>query len=492
MQESDNTLKGSTLDGMLGALPGKAYRALGGAFATAFYITLKNLQLYTSNNVNVRQSLGQLMSNGLALMEEANEIRLSAARNYLFVNDVRLRGGRGGFQNYELLYGEMTRRNIGAITVHQGVQESEMEQLLLCLNKTPADGSVDGTYVQELLDRIGITTIEVEAFVDGDIDVDLTALAEEARRASINAYFRALFLMRDVHQDMREEKKLNIRILKRVVQNMVDIVAADDYTLLALTRVKNHISYLVNHAVNVSVLSIWLGHELGLGKVAQEQLGLSALFADIGMARMPIEISEGSGRLSDQEWKEVRRHPLEGAKILLRSGRISEVTIRSMLVAFQHHAGSAYPQLVDLDHTDIFSRICTITDAYDAMTTPRPFRTKPLSPEEALSTLAEDKTDSYDSLLVKLFVNTIGIYPVGTLVKLSTGELGVVHRPSFEEGLINRPLVSLMADAGGEPVENAILDVAERGTSGDFLRSIVATYDSMELEMEITDFLAVL
>ncbi|MCZ6603102.1 MAG: hypothetical protein O6952_08850, partial [Planctomycetota bacterium] len=398
----------SSLDGMLGAMEGRAYRALGGAFATSFYITFKNLQLYSANNINVRQTLGQVMANTVALLEESDDLRLSAARNYLFVNDVRLRSGRGGFQNFGLLYTEMIRRGVGAIVLHHGIIEEEIENLLMIMNEAPNGEEADGSYIQDRVQELGISTIDVETYVDGEMEVDLEDIAEEARRASINAYFRAIFLMRDIYKEVREDKKLNVRILKRVVQNMVDIVAAGDYTLMALTRVKNYVSYLVNHAVNVCVLSIWLGNELGLGKVAQEQLGLSSLFADIGMACIPEEIAEGKEKLSDEEWAQVRRHPLIGSRILLRSGRISEVTIRSMLVAFQHHTHADYPELVPLDRTDIFSRIVTITDAFDAMTTPRPFRQTPMSPEEALNSLSDDEGGRYDPLLIKLFVNTIG------------------------------------------------------------------------------------
>jgi hypothetical protein len=114
-----------------------------------------------------------------------------------------------------------------------------------------------------------------------------------------------------------------------------------------------------------------------------------------------------------------------------------------------------------------------------------------MRPEEALNALLEDEGGHYDPLLTKLFVNTIGIYPVGTVVKLSTGELAVVHRPPVDPALVNRPFVSILADAQGNPTDGLLVDVAERGPGG-FKRSIVATYDNSELDMEITDFLAVI
>ena len=492
MEEQDKAFKGKAIEDVLGSVPVKKIRKVGGGLATAFYIGLKNLQLYDTNNVNVRTALTQFMEHAAQLFEDDAQVRMSAARNYLFINDVRLRGGRGGFQNYELLYYELTRRGIGAIIFSNAITEEEVERSLVIINQAAVDSAPDPSAIEQRLQATGIRTVEIEPIAEGELEIDLTSLAEEARKAAISAYFRTLYSTRDLFQEIKEGRKYHTRILKRRVQQMVDVALEGDFTLLALTRVKNHISYQVNHAINVAVLSIWLGMELGLGKMALEQLALASLFADVGMAYLPEDIQDGKEHLSEDERKIVRQHPLLGAKVVLGWGRMSEVAIRSMLVAFQHHATSDYPQLVPLEKTDLFSRIVRIVDTYDAMTTSRPFRKRPMRPEEALKALMEDDGQNYDPLLVKLLVNTMGIYPVGTMVKLSSGELGVVHRPSVEPGLVNRPFVNVLSDATGEPTEGVLLDLSQRNKAGKFARSIVATFDNTELDMEITDFLAVL
>ena len=189
-----------------------------------------------------------------------------------------------------------------------------------------------------------------------------------------------------------------------------------------------------------------------------------ALVHDIGKVRIPAEIINKPGILTEDEWKVVKRHPVEGLAFLLRRWGISRETARMFPAVLEHHLGmsfSGYPEFMRRKAPGFLARIIHIADFYDAVTTPRVYNKSPFSPVEAMEFLMDHSGDRFDPVLVKAFVQMMGLYPVGTVVRLSTGEWAMVVEKPSEAVPLDRPVVAVVADDRGVPLRPRRLDLSE-------------------------------
>ena len=254
------------------------------------------------------------------------------------------------------------------------------------------------------------------------------------------------------------------RSLRRVTQSMVDLLREDEHVLLGMTSIKNFDGYLFNHCANVAVLSAALGQRLGLNKVRLGELCLAALLHDLGKTMVPKEILDKTAGLTDEDWEMLHQHPVHSVEILLSQGRVSPGMLAAIVAGFEHHVDydlTGYPTLVNKDHeVTLFGRIIAIADCYDAITTPRPYRTVNLTPFDGVRFLLGNMGTKFDPILVRLFIELLGIYPPGTMVRLSSGEVGVVARPPLPAAPLDRPLVRI---ARG-PTSGSLVDLSEACT----------------------------
>jgi HD-GYP domain-containing protein (c-di-GMP phosphodiesterase class II) len=219
-------------------------------------------------------------------------------------------------------------------------------------------------------------------------------------------------------------------------------------------------------------------------------LGIAALFHDIGKTDVPNEILNKPTDLIDSEWRIMRKHPTWGVKSLLKMRDIDELTIRSAFAAFEHHMNldnSGYPRLKTPAEMDLFSKIVTIADRYDAMTSARVYTRTPLTAEKSLSILMELSGQRLDSLILKYFVNMMGIYPIGSLVKLDSNELGLVFENNQQS--LSRPRVMLITDSKGSLIEGTVTDLTEMNDENKYARTITKIMDPKKYGINIAEYL---
>src|SRR5437899_44763 len=200
-----------------------------------------------------------------------------------------------------------------------------------------------------------------------------------------------------------------------------------------------------------------------------------------------VKKSRGEVQLERKARALIEQHPMRSVEYLLSQRSFSKSTLSQMIVAFEHHRnfdGSGYPY--GSRRPDIFSRIVTIADVYDAMTTQRPWRNA-FMPDEALGMMSREANRRFDPALMKVFVNTLGLYPVGTLVRLDSGDLGVVIYGGGEGERLNRPIISLLG-RDGKPAGN--VDLAERSAAGAYRWSIVMTEDPKKFGVQPSGLIA--
>ena len=197
------------------------------------------------------------------------------------------------------------------------------------------------------------------------------------------------------------------------------------------------------------VLAIAFGQQLGLKRQDLAHLGLCALYHDMGKLHIPLEILNKKEKLTEEEWATMGNHTVYAARALFPLVADDPGTLHRILTALQHHLGydgSGYPKLKLRKRQGLFTRITAITDAFDAMTTKRIYQRQFL-PSEALEIIQKASGTRYDPLLVKAFINCMGIFPIGSTVLVSTGQLGVVVESNPDPARLLQPKVKIVTDS---------------------------------------------
>jgi HD-GYP domain-containing protein (c-di-GMP phosphodiesterase class II) len=282
--------------------------------------------------------------------------------------------------------------------------------------------------------------------------------------------------------------------VKRIIQDLVDLCFDDNLlpVFLGLTSIKNYDEYSFHHSVNTAVLAIAFGRRLGLPKKKLLSLGLAGLFCDIGKAYLPAEILHKKEELSEDEWNKMKDHSVLAVKAFLLQRGLSEELIKRMIVAFEHHIdynlASGYPVITERRDLNLFSRIITIVDNFDALTTAKEYRDAYM-PDEALKIMYEQSGEKFDPVLLKVFMNMIGLYPIGAMVQLNSGEVGVVYHNSHDPRKFDRPKVKLVLDAQGNKVKSTqIIDLTAM-RNGAFERTILRTVDPLKFNLNVPNLL---
>jgi len=278
---------------------------------------------------------------------------------------------------------------------------------------------------------------------------DLNREFEEELERAKGVYRDAKGMVKDLLVDVRLGKSIDGERAARVVDNMVDSIFRNPDALASLARLKSFDDYTFQHSLNVSVLALALGRHLGLVQDELKRLGVGAILHDIGKMRVPEEILNKPGRYTDAEFEVMKLHPLHGAKILMDNHSVPDACAN---VALNHHErfnGKGYPRGLSGLGIGKFGLISAIVDVYDAISSDRVYH-QGMPSHLAMQKIFEwGKADFYP-IYVQKFVQCVGIYPIGSPVRLDTGELGVVYRQNHE--MLVRPWVRLVTDSAGAPL----------------------------------------
>ncbi len=257
------------------------------------------------------------------------------------------------------------------------------------------------------------------------------------RRTSkaILTYSYAMHSLHEVAERLNSNKNAGLGKSVQLVQNMVDLVMNDDNVLLDLSTIRDYDDYTFTHSINVSILALCLGHRIGLSKVSLSRLGLSALFHDLGKIDIPKEILNKPAKLTEKEFGVIKQHSINSVRRILKLRASYDRKASIILPPFEHHLRydlSGYPKTPRKTPISLFGRIITIADVYDAITGPRIYRKSYMSPDKALGFMLKDSGTVFDPILLKVFINMLGIYPIGTVLFLENNELGLVAQAPDE------------------------------------------------------------
>jgi putative nucleotidyltransferase with HDIG domain len=213
---------------------------------------------------------------------------------------------------------------------------------------------------------------------------------------------------------------------------------------LWLTRLKQHDEYSYQHSLSASIWAVALGRQLGMQRLDLRSLAVGAMLMDVGKLRVPPDLLQADRPLNEQELQTVREHVTNGVEIIEESGMINQDVIDMVAHHHERYDGSGYPQGLCRDEIPPFARIAGIVDSYDALTSNRSYAPA-VSPSEAIRLLYKSRDNDFQAELVEAFIQAVGIYPAGTVVELSSGEVGVVVAEYRTRRLL--PKVTVLLDA---------------------------------------------
>lgn len=272
-----------------------------------------------------------------------------------------------------------------------------------------------------------------------------------------------------MYSDVRLGKVVKAEKLAPLVDEITDSIDQNPRAFISIAQLKNRHEYTYMHSVAVCALMINLARELRFGEAAVREAGMAGLLHDIGKALMPPEILEKPGPLTDEEYAIMQTHPLQGRDLLARSSGVSH---NALDVCLRHHEkfdGTGYPDGLAGDRLSLFARMSALCDVYDAVTSNRAYK-RPWTPTEAVETM-RGWTGHFDPEMFEVFVRSVGIYPVGAIVRLKSGRIGIVIGENPEDPT-RPPMVS-------PPIEG---EQAERIDTTD--DEIVAMEDAEDLKIE--------
>jgi HD-GYP domain-containing protein (c-di-GMP phosphodiesterase class II) len=459
---------------------GAKMRRGGRNFMIAFYAALRAIKLYPLEHTAVQKTLAELSQVAEELRAEEGELEFRVSGEFIFLNATRLRLDLSNYATFGHILTLCKLAGIGAI--HVGTNGTARDWTLLLSLLGGETKTAPAERYKEILSRLKdakIETFQLDAPTETASDRELN---EETKAAANRTYSQSVAVTKDVINSVRIGKTPNIRKIKRVVQGIVDQVLNEETSLIGLTTIRDYDEYTFTHSVNVCIFSIALGRRLGMTKIQLYELGLAALMHDIGKSRVPIDLLQKTGELTDEEWKWMAAHPWLGVLVLFQFRRQQEeLSYRAMTVCQEHHMKidlTGYPKAIRPRQVSLLSKIVSIADGYDAATSRRVYRTEVITPSAVLEEMRDNPRRGLDQVLVKAFINLLGIYPVGTLVVLDTFELAVVSAASPNPEMLSRPIIKIISDAQGNTISPPLqIDLAVPETGGQYARTIIKTAD---------------
>src|SRR5574343_315774 len=258
-------------------------------------------------------------------------------------------------------------------------------------------------------------------------------------------------------QEARMGKAIEAEAAAPLVEEISNSVMRNPGALISLARLKTADDYTFMHSVAVCALMIALARQLGLDEAQVRDAGMAGLLHDLGKAMIPLEVLNKPGKLTDEEFNLVKTHPEEGYKLLLEGSGVSEMTKD---VCLHHHEkvdGSGYPKGLNGETMRLFAKMGAVCDVYDAVTSNRPYKAG-WNSDEPIKPMAEWK-GHFDPLVFQAFVKSLGIYPIGSLVKLASGKLGVVIEQS-EQSLLTPKVKVFFSTKSHAYIKPEVIDLA--------------------------------
>ncbi|HBG05219.1 MAG: diguanylate phosphodiesterase [Geobacteraceae bacterium GWC2_58_44] len=470
---------------------------LGRTLVAQLFVLFKTSLNYSEGHAALDAPVDNVLNVVREILRTKEEASLRVRGGNLYLADLRLKHDAAGFEASRFVMEEMKRHLVGGISFNLAVTADDLRRFVYALREVDGLPSPDNysEFLRRMQQRM-IVNIEVETVHEegdtveiGNDRLNLRLNSSKHENGKLKAkvlYGRAIAAMDEVMGNAGAGQTLRLREPKRVVQRMIDLLSSHEAFLVGLTTMRCNDAYTENHAVNVCILSLAMGKRLGLSKFQLCELGVAALFHDIGKVEIPREILEKPGELSADEQLTLEAHPLHGVKKVMKLKGLDAMTSRILTGVFEHHLladFSGYPRF-PYQRLSLLGRIIGIADCYDGLTSARVAGRTPCTPAKALRVMIAGAGKAYDQGLLKLLINCVGIHGIGSLLLLDSHELAVVVENNPDPALWDNPRVRIVADANGREVDGEIVDLALSHPT----RLILANLDPRPFNLDVSRY----
>ena len=424
----------------------------------------KGLHLYPVGHPAIIQPLQQIYAGCQGILASCAEIRMGILDGILFVEEHLFVSPTPAATE---LADRFEEKQINGVTIYRGVSQEDLSNFISLL----AQKGVPGPEMVRKLGEMQISSIRLTV--------------NEEKNEALETYGEALGVIRDILKDIEDGRIPSGGKVVGVVKKLVALTMQDPTTMIGLSMIKDYDNYTFNHSVNVGVLAMSLTASLGFDQAGIEEAGVAGFLHDVGKTQVDKQILNKPGKLSAAEFDEMKKHPEYGAKIISEMEGISPQVAQAVLGHHIRYNRLGYPEWARKLPFDSLSEIIAVSDCYDAITTLRVYQ-NPLNPKAALDQIKTLAGSYLDSTTVQQFVEMMGKYPVGTLVRLDNNEIALVVRPNPVSH--DAPIVKVVINAGGVMVaEPAMLRLADE--AGNRYANIVAVVDPLLKNIDVARYL---
>ncbi len=427
---------------------------------------LKGLRLYPEGHPAIQRQLETLLGHLYTAFSGRDFVHLGLLEGTLFFEDYLFADANPAALELASLLEEL---ELEGLEISSRVTATELAELVAIL----AAGDCKGPDFEARLAERQSTNIRAVVAQTRD------ELEEDPPPRQV--YGRALKVVDNIFRDVRLGKIPSSREAQEVVKQMAQMTLNDPHALFALSLLKDYDNYTFTHSVNVSVIALAVGRACGLTEEELRTLGLGGLLHDLGKLKIDLTIITKPGRLTEAEFDQIRKHPRTGADIVSQMDGVTTEVIDIVLGHHLHYNRKGYPTDAQGRAVSALADMTAIADTYDAMTTLRSYQ-QPVTPRKAVKRLQEVSGTILHPVYLEKFITSLGTYPVGSLVRLDTNEIGLVvwvgSRHSEDVQL------KILFDSDGEALDPPVrIDLSAHDVS-----RIVAEVDPFVRGIDVTDY----
>lgn len=440
-------------------LAGKAEAEL----LTQFFVLYKTARILDEKNASFKNRLTAFCTLLKNVSNELGDIAIKVADGRYFINDKLVRFDDQGLSGAATIVAEWKSLGLGGMKLSSNIMPEEVSSLFTFIAAIrPTQDKLETLSQQLVQSKLSSVQLLSSKEIDRGSPLASAELRKTFRTQARTAFFQAVTVVQDVIASASQNKEINAAKTRRVVHGLIDHISRDEASLIELAGIRDFDDYTYAHSTNVCVYSLTIGVRMGLDRAKLSQLGMAALFHDVGKVRLPKDLIRKPDAYDENDWVQMQRHPLLGAKTILRNMKLDLHTARSARSALEHHINNdftGYPTLhYKRREPDLFSKIISIADTFDALTSGRIYLRKAIPPDVVIKKMCHQMKVKFDPFLLKMFSGIIGVYPAGTLVLLSTNELALVL--TNNENDKSRPYVKIVGNKDGLFSEPLWIDLA--------------------------------
>jgi putative nucleotidyltransferase with HDIG domain len=426
---------------------------------------VKGLRLYALDHPATSRQVQTLQDGLFALLQHKKNVRIGLLEGTLFVEDHLF---IQEFPAAEEIARLLDAKQLTGIEFFSGLSAVEIRALLSELH----EGQAVGEAFADALRHRQVRHIRAISAEEDDDE------AGQPRKV----YRKALKVVDQIFNDVRMGEIPSSTEALKVVRSMAQLTLTEPHALFALSMLKDYDNYTFTHSVNVSVISLAVGRACDLTEEQLRTLGLGGLLHDLGKLKVDVNIITKPGRLTETEFEEIKNHPAYGAEIIAEMEGVTEEVMDIVLCHHSRYDRKGYPSLNEGKVLSPLVDMTAVADSYDAMTTLRSYQ-RPVTPRGAINRLQEVAGTSLNPEFVRLFVESLGPYPVGSLVRLDSNEIGLVVKVDAKDPSLAD--IKVIFDAAGQMLDETTTLLIRP----DMPRKIIAEVDPASKGLEVTDFL---